>query len=302
MNSKNLRLIGVLVVLVTLYFVVDFTGNKGKSKSTKSELVSLDTDAVTQININAKGKEVALDKKEGNWKIKLSDGQWVPATESSVNSALKALSEIKPARLASKKQEKWKDYQVDSSGTVVKIYEGSKLALDIVLGRFTMEGQRKYSTFVRLSEEEEVYNVKDFMSFSVPSEINSYRDKVLAKVERDSISQLQFNYPSDSSFVLSKQGDFWSIADEHADSTSVSKYLGTLSSLTSSKFYDEPFNTDGIKSTLVIDLIGGESVVIDAYQIDDEWILQSSENLFARYNDGNLFDKIFKSNQDFMTP
>ena len=80
---------------------------------------------------------------------------------------LSTLTTIEPSRIASRSDSKWKDYAVDSAGTRVKVYQGSELVTDIVLGRFGVEGQRSFYTYVRLSEDEDTYVANDFMKMSI---------------------------------------------------------------------------------------------------------------------------------------
>ncbi|UXP31395.1 DUF4340 domain-containing protein [Reichenbachiella agarivorans] len=295
----NIKLIILLLVLVGIYFALDFSVRKNRSESIRSELVNLDIPLVSKIEIASPKNNVSLAKKGEEWELTLPNGKDVVASASSVSNILNTLSSIKPSRLASKKKEQWKEYQVDTAGTEVKIYQGNELTLDIILGRFSMESQQSYSSFVRLADESEVYNVKNFMAFSVPTDPNAYRDKTVARIHKDSLEKITFSYPGDSSFVLSKGAEMWDIQGEKADSTSVAKYLSSLSYLSSSQFYDQEIAAFSLVVSVVFSHANGQEIKLSGYIREGERIVHSSNNSQAYFKDGNLWDKVFVSASKF---
>ncbi len=299
MKLSNVKLIGILVALIAIYGVVKLTGGKKKSKSLRTELVQIDTASVTAIRILSKGDEVKLDRQDKQWQLTLSNGKIIPASQGAVNSALGALLTIKPSRMATKNESKWKDYQVDSTGTRVQIMEGKDKTLDLVIGRFGMQGQRAYHSFVRLFDDKEVYAVNNFMSFSVPAETASYRDKILARIPKDSLLSVDFNYPADTSMQLTKNGDKWNVNGQLADSASVAKYVSSLNYISGSKFTDdyETLTVPDISATFK--LSGDKQVVIEGYKRDEEWVFHSSANTYGYFTDENLLSKVFKGANDF---
>lgn len=291
---SNGKLIGLLLALCLIYFVVDFSGSRNKSKSLRTELVEIDTSKVTQIKVEAPdNKRVQLDKVQGEWELTLDNGKKIVASASAVDNALYALLSIKPSRMATKSEAKWKDYQVDSAGTRVKVYEEGDQTLDLVIGRFGMEGQRAYHTFVRLFEDKEVYVAKDFMGFSVSSDPSAYRDQVLARIKKDSVAAITFNYPLDSSFRLERIGDAWLANGQSTDSTAVAKYLGGLGYISGKEFMNEEQQLAVPVMSATIDMNNGQTILFDAYQKDDEWVFHSSDNEYGYFKDVAILEKVF---------
>lgn len=291
---SNVKLLGILAALCVIYFVVDFTGGKSKSKSLRTELVEIDTAQVTKISVTGQGdNQVQLDKVQGEWELTLPNGKKVVASPTAVDNALYALLSIKPSRMATKSEAKWKDYQVDSAGTRVKVYEGGDNTLDLVIGRFGMEGQRAYHTFVRLFEDKEVYVAKDFMGFSVSSDPSAYRDQVLARIKKDSVAAITFNYPADSSYKLERAGDAWLANGQAVDSTAVAKYLGGLGYINGKEFMDEEQELTVPIMSATVDMNNGQTILFDAYQKDDEWVFHSSDNELGYFKDEAILDKVF---------
>lgn len=291
---SNGKLIGLLLALCLIYFVVDFTGSKSKSKSLRTELVEIDTAKVSQITVEAPGKtKVQLEKVQGEWELTLDNGKKVVASATAVDNALYALLSIKPSRMATKSEAKWKDYQVDSAGTRVKVFEGGSNTLDLVIGRFGMEGQRAYHTFVRLFEDKEVYVAKDFMGFSVSSDASAYRDQVFARITKDSVAAITFNYSADSSFRLERLGDVWQANGSPADSASVAKYLGGLGYVNGKEFMDEEKELTVPVMSATVDMNNGQTILFDAYQKEGEWVFHSSDNELGYFKDATILDKVF---------
>lgn len=291
---SNIKLIGVLAALFVIYFVIDFNGSRNKSKSLRTELITIDTAKVSKILVEAPGdKSVQLEKIQEEWELSLPNGKKVVASNSAVDNALYALLSIKPSRMATKSEAKWKDYQVDSAGTRVKVYEGGDNTLDLVIGRFGMEGQRAYHTFVRLYEDKEVYVAKDFMGFSVSSDPSAYRDQVMARIKKDSVASVTFNYPSDSSFRLERTGDAWQANGQFADSTAVAKYLGGLSYVSGKEFMDDEKQLIVPVMSAAIDLKDGQTILFDGYQHEGDWVFHSSVNESGYFKDEAVLDKVF---------
>ena len=75
------------------------------------------------------------------------------------------LSEIKANSVAAQDESKWKELQVDSSGTRVKVYEGNDNTLDIVLGKFAYQQPRTMLTYVRVKGDNDVYEINGGILF-----------------------------------------------------------------------------------------------------------------------------------------
>jgi hypothetical protein len=299
MKLNNIKLIGILIGLIAVYGIIQLSSGKKKSKSLRTELVEIDTAKVSSINITSSAGLVELNRKGADWNLKLESGKVIPAAGQSVKSTLGALLTIEPSRMATKSEAKWKDYQVDSTGTRVIVKEGNETTLDMVIGRFGMEGQRSYHTFVRLFEDKEVYAANNFMSFSVSAEASSYRDKTLARVNKDSLINVIFNYPADTSVQLSRTGDLWTANGQPTDSTNVAKYISGLSYITGSIFVDDQQGLISPSMSTTFQFSNQGDITIDGYQVDSTWIFHSSENELGYFSDDAIYSKVFKGMSEF---
>ncbi len=293
-----LKLLGVLAILIALYFVVQLTRDRGKSKSLRSELVTIDTAAVSKIQISSGNAQLLLEKDAGKWAVTTQSGRKVAALTSSVKGVISSLTSVRPGRLVAKDENKWKDYQVDSTATRVEVFEGEEKTLDLMVGRFNMESQRQYSTYVRLFDEAEVYSAANFMGASLSTNSALFRNQQLARFNKDSVYQVKFDYP-DSSFTLNKTDEKWLIGTDPVDSANTAKYLQAVAYLSNRNFADgfTPVGDPLFKVTFLIN--GANPVRLEGYLPESELIVHSDMNPDEYFNDQGLNEKIFKGSSTF---
>ncbi len=296
-NVKNIRLLVFLVILIMVYVSLKFFKNTSRSKSFRQELVQIDTSRVAKMVITKSGESFQVVKDGGSWSVSISDNKKVEATASSVRNALGTLLSIQPDRIATRDPDKWSEYQVDTTGTRVQVFEGDKNTLDLIIGRFGVQGQRQFYTFVRLEGDDEVYAANDFMGISFPSEPKSFRNSRFLQMETDSIYQIIFKYPADSSYILTRRDSVWYIGSQPADSASVAGYLSDLRYISSSEFVDDvdPNTLINPIYKVEIETKGGENQTIEAYRHPEyDFIFHSSYNPIAYFSDEKLNSRIFK--------
>lgn len=293
MKLSTTKLLGLLALLVAIYFGVEYFGGKSKSKSLRSVLVNIDTTLVTKLEVIGKGSQAMVNKVNGTWQVSLDNGQVVPADANAVMNALNALNGIKPARMATRKKEKWAEYQVDSVGTEVKVYTGTEKSTEIILGKLGVSGQRSYHTFVRLAGDDEVYVADNFMAFSVPSETSAYRNNTVTKINKDSLASIEFTYPTDTSFRLEKIGDSWMANGNPTDSTKVEKFVRGLGNISSRNFMNTSNELEEPIYRAKYSLKNGEEVSLHAFEHLQGLVLKSSANPTSYFADSAAFNKAF---------
>jgi len=297
---STIRLFIILVVLLLIYGLSEYLSNTGRSKSLRNVLVTIDPEAVTQIVISSKGETTTISKKELEWYVSNGDYEF-KADADKVSNAVSTLQTIIPSRIATRNPEKWKEFQVDSSGVRVSVMEGNEKSLDIILGRFGMQGQQ-FHTYVRLYDENDVYVANNFMSFSLPGNSNGYRNGKVVSIAADSIKSINFQY-NDSSFMLIQSlNGGWLADQESVDSVKVSSYFNTLKNKISSSFYEgDPGTTINQDIGLEVLLISNRKITISAQVSGDGLLIQSSTNKDALFTDPSLFDQLFISKSSLLS-
>lgn len=310
-NISSIKLLGILAVLLLVYLGFEFFGGKSRSKSFKENIVEIDTAKVTRMVIAAKGESLELLKQNGGWKVSIGNGKYAEALSASVKSTINSLTTVKPSRIATKDPEKWKDFQVDSSGTRVQVFEGDKNTLNLIIGRFGFNqeamqqqqqmmggrgGMNQFYTYVRLENDMEVYVADNFMGMSLNAEASGYRNRQLLSITTDSLTEIRFSYPGDSSFVMTKIDSVWMIDGILTDSAATTSYLGDIRYINNSNFVDDVPAEALISPTYTLTLkqASKADIVVKAFQHPvRQWIINSSENPESYFADTKLVEDLF---------
>ena len=303
MDNKKLFLL--LVALVLIYIGAQFLGGR-EVRTFKSEIVTVDTSQVTTISLSPKSAqqaEIRLQKQsDGHWQV--SKGSISAAADpNAVASLLGAMTLIKAKRVAAKKEEKWKDYEVDDSGSRVKVYKGEELLADFVVGRFSFDQMTRSGTsFVRLEEQPEVYAVDGFLSLSFNQDMAAYRVKTILNTASASINQILLQADGTQYQIAKNMDGQWLLnGTSKLDSADVAQYINGLATISGTEFKDDFDANQGGAPEKVLQLSGDNMAPVSVstyYQEGAEkpFIIKSSMNeaYFASDSSG-VYKKLFQS-------
>ncbi len=316
-NIKTKHLFIAFVGLLAIVLLTIPANNKKKNHSFKSELTSFDTAEVTKFIIYPKSKEEAItfSKENNNWSVSDKDGSY-NANNGNVKNMLQTLSSLKAKRLAAKKKESWKKYELtDSLRTRVKVFKDKKSLADVSIGKFSyIQGpkpQNPYqrpqgvmTSFVKLGNDKEVYAVDGFLSMTFNRKINEFRDSRVLYANKDDLKQISFHFP-DNDYTLTKNDSIWMIDGLKADSASVANFLTSLKRVNSTDFISDNNVPEGNPdcSLILTGKNGTELAHISAFYSDTTHIVISSSINEGTYFDGKnsgLFSRLFKTKSEFI--
>lgn len=306
-------LLALLLIAVVLILRIDARKQQG---SFLRELVNVDRQKTTSIVVIPKGlveDAITLERKEDRW-MAGSQGKTFQANREIIDQLFRVVSPMVPEQLVSRNQENWAEYETDEeSGTRVKIYEGSKVVHDFVVGRFSfqqqmMQGQQqpKISTFVRLTGQNDVYAVDGFLGSVFPQKITQYRDQAVVFARAEDIEKITVQGDGNYNYELIREGAEWVINGVSADSATMDLFLDVLSSTSSSVFVeDEAEGWITIPShKLVISGKTAQPIEIAAYPADTthRYFITSSQNPGAVFSgsQNDLFETVFHP-QDYFS-
>ena len=307
-NKLSIKSLGIifLVLLVIVAAFIIYDSSHGE-RSFRSSLISIDTAKVTSISIYPKAinhKEVRLYKEGNYWKVNLADGKTANVPFSKIQDLFVQLLDIKPLNVAAQSVDQWKEFNVDTSGTRVKVYEGDNNTLDLTIGKFTYQQPRSMFTYVRVGGDDNVYQTIGFLDFVFNHDANYFRDDAVIKDDYLSWNKLTFTYPADSSFQLIKTNGEWGINGTKVDSTKIANYLSSLSNMEDPNFIDNPDQSIFRKAeyTLTIQTPRFGAINVSAFA-DTSNIVITSSQYPDTYFDGKKADfwkRIFVGKNSFI--
>ena len=241
MNNRTLLI--VFLVLLGIYGLSKvFSGKKDKSFDTN--LIQIDTTQVSRIVINPKApdeQEISLTKEASGWIA--SNGRInAKATPGSVTSIMSNFALIKTKRIAANKAEKWPEYEVgEGQGTRIRVYNGDKLLEDFIVGRFSFNQQTQSGiSYIRLTDQNEVFAIDGFQTLTFGQGFSSYRDKLILKMTPEmEITEFDLQMPDTTNHYLNNNGIWTYNAETPLDSTLVGNYLNALRNISGNEFADD---------------------------------------------------------------
>jgi len=181
----------------------------------------------------------------------------------------------------------------------VKAYQDNNVLADFIVGRFNFNQQtRQALSYVRLTEEEEVYAVDGFLSMTFGQDINAFRNKQILKIDGvDAVNGIQLQ-SGDTALNFQKLNGNWVLNNEQpVDSTKMATYLSGLLFVAGNTFADDFTPSSNPEQSLRIQA-GATPVTINAFPDangEKDFVIQSSqfpEALFSSDSSG-IYNRLF---------
>lgn len=301
---KNKTLLFIFLGLLGVFLISQFAFER-KTRTFKTELIKLDTAAITAIKIYPKSEnqeEIVLNK-EGSFWVANKNNVTTKANVDAVNSMLRNLALIKTKRVVAKSPEKWVDYEVEeTNSTRIKAFQGDKLLEDFIVGRFNFNQQtRQGVSYVRLAKGDEIYAVDGFLSMTMGQGFDAYRNKGILTVSSNDLTQIAINTLGNTT-ILQKLGNNWTQDGNPVDSTSISSYLNGLQNINGSTFvndFDELQAPNLLYKTVSFEGNNlSTPIIIKAFRDTtrtEPYIIQSSlnEDGYFASGDAGIFTQLF---------
>lgn len=300
MNNKNLLFIFLALLGVYLGYQF-FSGNQ--ERSFRSDVVAVNIDEVDKIILMPKVENhaaITLTKTSQTWEISKADFN-TSATTNAVNNLLQIVKKIKAKRVATKNTGKWALYEVDEkNGSQVQIFSGNKMLADFVVGKFNMDQQaRTFTSYVRLSDENEVYEVDGFLSASFNQKMDSFRDKKMIQFNTPDITEFSIQSENRIQNISKLMGNWSTSSGVALDSTVVVNYLNGIKNLSGGEFINDfqpitpPNKTITIKGNNM-----AEPIIVNCYLNKGEkpFVLHSNLNKEANFlsDSSGIYKKLFE--------
>jgi hypothetical protein len=280
---SNKILIITLLVLAVGFVLSRLFRSPGLESNLRKDLMQLDTAKITEVRILPSGhrdEELKLVREGYHWKVSKGKQQ-SQSDEALVRSLLSLVRQVKAQRMVTHKKERSEEFNVGEKSTHVSIYQNSTKKVDFQIGKtgFTSAADGSFSggyTYLRLTDENEVYAVEGFFESGFNRAYNDWRDKTLVRLRKEDINKIFFHYPSDTGFVAEKRDSVWYVTHLGIDAGLINTYLARLSSARMNEFADgfvPPHQAD-----VIIQINGsrGSDERVEGWKGDGKWTVTSS--------------------------
>lgn len=269
MTRNTLLLLGLLVVLVIVaVLVTQKPGEQSSSGESGVAFAPIDSLSVDKIEIKSPTGSVVLQKNGVEWFVQ--EPVAYHADQSTVATFLHDSKSMEMKNVVSNKPEKHSVFQVDSTGTQVKIYEKGAEKVSFIIGKPTSTYSEMYA---RRSGSNDVVIVSGASAYGFSRPVSQWRDKVIFSTARENIKEVRYQY-GDTTFVLAVKDSIWMIGKDTANAEVVSNLLTSLSSVLAEDFIDTVV-TRQPKPTAQI-AYGGAQLTFFFIKQDQKYLVQST--------------------------
>jgi hypothetical protein len=270
MKRTTIYSIVVLVVLAIItFFALNREGEVSSTGSSGKMLVDYDSMAVDKLEVTSPTGSVILEKQAGTWMITAPIKY--KADETAVTSAIGKGRKIELTSLVSTNPEKQNLFQVDSTGTLVKVYEKGSPRVAFRIGKASSSFTE---TYVRLEGSNDVQLTNEMISSYFNKQPKDWRDKSVFKIDEGLINTVKFHY-GDTTFTLSLQDSMWRVDKDSANQTVVKPLLNAVANIQTDEFIDSALSSVP-KLTAIIEVEGTQ---IRFFKKDDtKYLLQTSQS------------------------
>ena len=293
MTRNTWILIGVLAALiVAVYFVMQRPGESSSSESSGVMLVDFDSAAVDKIEIHSPNGTAVIEREGGVWM--LTAPVHYRADDAIVGTTLSSGKRMELKGLISSNPEKRNLFQVDSAGTLVRIYEHGTAKTAFWIGK---PSPSYTETYVRRDGSNDVYLASGMFSSTFSRRANDWRDKTILKTDQDAISGVTLRF-GDTTVALARQDSIWKVDDDVAKNDAVKSFTGALANFQADDFVDSAVAT--LPPLTVQIEVGGTQVRLYKEASGDKFYVHTSATpqLFEVYNWRAM--QLLKRKKDFM--
>ena len=309
MNNRNLLIVfisGIVLLLAGNLF------RKNRTASFDPLIIAVDTTAIDRIRFEANGKmpEAYELKREGDAWRAIKAPIEVNISPASLEGLFRVLSKLEGQRIVTRDKTRHAELEIDDAqATHVQIWAKGKQVADLKVGGFRFDQvARTASTYIRRSDEDEVYVIDGFAGIGLKARFEQFRNKKLIDVAAVDLTLLEWMSSAPPKKKIQKDNGVWYFAGmEAVDTTAFDAYLNSLVSVQGSDFSDLT-SIQGLTLTEQLTLYGNnlaEPTVVSAFMATDtttDFLIHSTANpetVFTSDSAG-LYKRIFGDLRPFL--
>jgi hypothetical protein len=222
----------IAALAVAAYLVLQRPGESSYVAGSEQMLVTYDSAAVDRLVISGTSGTVVLEQQAGTWMLRepiasRASGEAVTAAVGKGRSiALRSVVSSNPAKQSL--------FQVDSSGTLVRVFEHGVEKAAFRVGKPSSTYQE---TYVRVEGSNDVYLTHDRLTQVFSRPVKDWRDRAIFRSNPAAITSIGYRY-GDTTFVLAFRDSLWTVDNLPAAQPAVQQLVTALASLQCDEFID----------------------------------------------------------------
>ena len=224
MKRSTLVLLATIPIFVAAaLFALKGPGEESSGSDIRGPFVTFDSAAVDRITIDGPGTSVELVRRDGEWRmVRPVPGR---ADQAAPAGFLHDLRDARRKEVVSSRPEKRSIFQVDSTGTTVRLYAGSAEAATIVVGKEAGSYLERYG---RSGSSNDVVLVDGLGPGQMNKPLKDWRDRTLLRIPRERIGGVRYQY-GDTVVAVSLRDSLWTVNGRPVRSEAVDGLLTALS-------------------------------------------------------------------------
>ncbi len=292
-RSTWILVVILLLLVVAVVVVLRLPGEYSVSPGEGDLLFTYDSVSVDRIDIVAPTGNIELRKEGSGWM--LTAPLRAPADIRGVEAAVGKGKSIKLSSLISSNPQKQELFQVDSTGTLVRIYGAGAERAAFWIGK---PGSPATDTYVRREGDTDVFLAEGMLGHFFSKPVRDWRDKAILSLTPEAIHSVRFHY-GDTTFTLSMQDTVWRVDDAPVKDDVVRSFLSSLATLQCDEFIDTPLpaippllgvlDVDGVQlgfhltpgNTMVTVITSRNTQVYEMYTWRAEQVLKRKKDFVA---------------------
>jgi hypothetical protein len=258
----------IVALAVATYLVLQRPGESSSLAGSEKMLATYDSAAVDRLVITGAQGTVVLEQQGGRWMLK--EPMLYRADESAVKTAVGKGRSIALTSQVSSNPSKQALFQVDSSGTLVRVFERGVEKAVFRIGKASSSYQE---TYVRAEGSDAVYLTHDRLTQVFSRPVKDWRDRTIFKGDPYAIKSVTYRF-GDTTFVLAFEDSLWKVDHQPAAQPAVQPLLNALANLQGDEFIDTAVTSPpGITATI---MVGGTEIRFFEIKGLSKYLVQTS--------------------------
>lgn len=239
-RMKNKTILLLFVLLFSGFLITQFAYER-QIKDFHTTLIQISEKDITALflyPLKDKQEEFLLNKDGDEWGV--TKGNVIAkADKHLVKQIIKTLTNVDTQDLISQDPTHWKDYGVDdTNGSRVKVLAHKTLLKDFIIGKTGRDTNYQTITYVRLTDEEEIYAVSGDLNEPFNQSFISFRNSEVLTFNPTHIQKISLVSADSSSTTYERKDSIWTLINSPIQAIHIDAYLRKIQALKGNYFAD----------------------------------------------------------------